>query len=75
MNEVFEEIALELRHQYSIGYTPSNFLPDGSWHRVRVNLAPALKPLRARARTREGYQATTRFTSATRIGESLTGKD
>jgi Ca-activated chloride channel family protein len=70
MNEVFEKIALELRHQYSIGYTPSNFVPDGSWHRVKVSLAPALKPLRARVRTREGYQATTRLTSATRTGSN-----
>ncbi len=31
MDEIFERIALELRHQYSIGYTPTAFQPDGKW--------------------------------------------
>ena len=29
MSEAFEQVALELRRQYSIGYTPSNFVTDG----------------------------------------------
>ncbi len=40
MNEAFEQIALELRHQYSIGYRPSSFTMDGKWHRVRVKVIP-----------------------------------
>jgi hypothetical protein len=27
MDEIFERIALELRHQYSVGYTPKDFEP------------------------------------------------
>lgn len=29
LSEAFEQIALELRHQYSIGYRPKNFVSDG----------------------------------------------
>jgi Ca-activated chloride channel homolog len=35
MDDIFEQIALELRHQYSIGYTPKEFKPDGRWHRIK----------------------------------------
>ena len=30
MDEIFERIALELRHQYSIGYTPKDFSLTGN---------------------------------------------
>lgn len=36
VSEAFERIALILRHQYAIGYRPSNFAADGRWHRLRV---------------------------------------
>src|SRR5438034_6285105 len=39
-NEIFERIAIELRHQYSIGYKPSNFTNDGRWHRIKVKVTP-----------------------------------
>lgn len=73
VDEAFEDIALALRHQYSIGYEPSNFVPDGSWHHIKVALSPALKSSGARVRTREGYIATTRFSSATIAGGTSTG--
>src|SRR5581483_65693 len=68
MSEAFEEIALELRHQYSIGYLPSNFFPDGSRHHIRVRLAPELQPERLKVRARDGYQAAPRFTSTAHAG-------
>jgi hypothetical protein len=40
MDEIFERIALELRHQYSIGYTPKDFEPDGKWHKTKVKVKP-----------------------------------
>ena len=58
MNEAFEEIALELRHQYSIGYRPPNFTVDGKWHRVKVTLVPPADEKRLRIRHRQGYFAT-----------------
>jgi Ca-activated chloride channel family protein len=61
MDEMFERIALELRHQYSIGYRPSNFITDGRWHRVKVKVTtPAAFP-HLTVRSKEGYYA---FTAA-----------
>ncbi len=57
LNEVFEEIALELRHQYSIGYRPSSFTPDGKWHRVKVKVTPPNNVKRVFVRHRSGYYA------------------
>ena len=57
MNEALEQIALELRHQYSIGYRPSNFSLDGKWHRVKVKAAWPPEFNRAFIRSREGYFA------------------
>lgn len=58
MDEIFERIALELRHQYSVGYTPENFTPDGEWHRVKVKVKPPRGLPRLTVRHREGYYAT-----------------
>ncbi len=55
MSEDFEQIALELRRQYSIGYTPSNLVADGKWHRIKVEVVPSAT--RTAVRTREGYYA------------------
>ncbi len=57
MNEALEQIALELRHQYSIGYRPSNFAIDGKWHRVKVKVTPPPEFNRVFIRSREGYFA------------------
>jgi Ca-activated chloride channel family protein len=58
MDEIFERIALELRHQYSIGYTPTDFQPDGKWRKVRVKVKPPRGLPRLTVRGREGYYAT-----------------
>jgi Ca-activated chloride channel family protein len=57
MDEIFERIALELRHQYSIGFTPKDFTPDGKWHKVKVKVKPPRGLSRLTVRTREGYYA------------------
>ena len=58
MDDIFEQIALELRHQYSIGYKPEAFTNDGKWHRVKVKVnAPRGLP-RLFVRSKEGYYAT-----------------
>lgn len=57
MDEAFEQIALEIRHLYSVSYYPNNFLADGKWHRVRVKVNfPKGSPLFS-VRSREGYFA------------------
>lgn len=58
LDEIFERIALELRHQYSVGYTPKNFQPDGKWHKVKVKVKPPRGLPRLTVRNREGYYAT-----------------
>lgn len=55
LNEVVTRIALELRHQYSIAYEPTNIKSDKRWHKIRVKVkAPKGMP-RLSIRTREGY--------------------
>lgn len=58
MDEIFERIALELRHQYSIGYTPKDFEPNGKWRKVKVKVKPPRGLPRLTVRAREGYYAT-----------------
>lgn len=58
LDEIFERIALELRHQYSIGYTPKDFEPNGKWRRVKVKVKPPRGLPRLTVRSREGYYAT-----------------
>lgn len=58
MDEIFERIALELRHQYSIGYTPNDFKPDGKLHKVKVKVKPPRGLPRLTVRSRESYIAT-----------------
>jgi Ca-activated chloride channel family protein len=58
MDDIFEQIALELRHQYSIGYKPETFANDGKWHRVKVKVTPPRGLPRLFVRSKEGYYAT-----------------
>jgi Ca-activated chloride channel family protein len=58
MDEIFERIALELRHQYTVGYTPKDFKPDGKWRKVKVKVKRLRGLPRLTVRSREGYYAT-----------------
>ncbi|MDQ3179081.1 MAG: VWA domain-containing protein [Acidobacteriota bacterium] len=58
LDEIFERIALELRHQYSVGFTPTGFEPDGKWHKVKTKVKPPRGLPRLTVRGREGYYAT-----------------
>lgn len=57
MDDIFEQIALELRHQYSIGYKPTNFNNDGKWHKVKVKVTPPRGLPKLFVRSKEGYYA------------------
>ena len=57
MDDIFEQIALELRHQYSIGYRPPNFVSNGKWHHIKVKVAPPRGLPRLFVRSKEGYFA------------------
>jgi len=58
MDEIFERIAIELRHQYTIGYIPKDFAPDGKWRKVKTKVKPPRGYPRLTVRGREGYYAT-----------------
>ena len=53
VNQAFSSIAEELRHQYSLGYYPTNTAQDGTTRRVKVKAIDASWVLRAK----EGYRA------------------
>ena len=57
MDDIFEQIALELRHQYSIGYKPVNFANDGRWHKIKVKVNPPRGLPRLFVRSKDGYYA------------------
>ena len=57
MDDIFEQIALELRHQYSIGYRPPNFVSNGKWHKIKVTVHPPRGLPRLFPRYKEGYYA------------------
>jgi Ca-activated chloride channel family protein len=57
MSEAFENIALELRQQYSLGYTPSNFVADGKWRKLKIKVAPPVSSNGIAVRARTGYYA------------------
>jgi len=53
---ISERIARDIRHQYTIGYVPSNLTRDGAYRAIRV-LARAKGHDRLSVRTRTGYIA------------------
>ena len=57
MDDIFEQIALELRHQYAIGYKPPKFVSDGRWHHLKVKVSPPRGLPRLFVRSKEGYFA------------------
>jgi len=57
MDDIFEQIALELRHQYSIGYKPKDFSNDGRWHRIKVKVTPPRGLPKLFVRSKDGYYA------------------
>jgi Ca-activated chloride channel family protein len=58
LEDVLTRIALELRHQYSLGFYPTNASREGEWRRIRVRLNPPRGLPRLTVRAREGYYAT-----------------
>jgi VWFA-related protein len=48
IQDALDEIAAELRNQYSIGYYPSHPLNDGKWHRIEIR--PKDRHYRVRSR-------------------------
>ena len=54
LDQSFQDIGDELRNQYSIAYSPTNYVVDGRYHRIRIEV-PEHKGYQVRAR--RGYFA------------------
>ena len=54
LDESFQDIGDELRNQYSITYNPSNFVPNGRYHKIKVEV---LNHNGYEVRSRRGYYA------------------
>jgi Ca-activated chloride channel family protein len=57
LEEIMTRIALELRHQYSIGYVPTNVKTDGQWHKIKVNVKGPKGMSNLKVQHKEGYYA------------------
>ncbi len=60
LEDATTRIALELRHQYSLGYTPTNVKRDGQWHKIKVQVKPPRGLPTLKVQHKEGYYAVTR---------------
>jgi Ca-activated chloride channel homolog len=54
---VCEQVAREIRSQYTLGYYPTNTARDGTFRKVRVKLIPPHGSEKLSVRTRTGYYA------------------
>ena len=54
LDQSFQDIGDELRNQYQITYNPSNFVPNGKYHRIKIE-TPKFNGYQVRAR--RGYYA------------------
>ena len=68
LDQSFQDIGDELRNQYSIAYIPSNYVLDGRYHRIKIEV-PGHKGYEVRAR--RGYYA--RASRITNPGASPSG--
>lgn len=56
LDMVTDRIVVELRHQYLIGFAPTNAAPAGKWNKVKIKLTPPDESIKKLyVRTREGY--------------------
>ncbi|HZS03922.1 MAG TPA: VWA domain-containing protein [Blastocatellia bacterium] len=57
LEDAVTRIALELRHQYSIGYYPNNNDRNGQWRKIKVGVKPPRGLPHLTVRAKEGYYA------------------
>jgi Ca-activated chloride channel family protein len=54
LEEITTRIALELRHQHSIGHSPTDVNNDGRWRKVKVSVKPPKRWSNLKAQHKEG---------------------
>jgi Ca-activated chloride channel family protein len=57
VHAICEQVAHDIRHQYTLAYYPSNTARDGTFRSVRVDVIPPRGHGKLVARTRNGYYA------------------
>src|ERR1700730_375044 len=57
VHAICEQVAHDIRHQYTLAYYPSNAAKDGTFRSVRVDVIPPRGHGKLVARTRNGYYA------------------
>jgi Ca-activated chloride channel family protein len=55
--EICTRIALELRHQYSVGFYPTDLTSEAKWHKVQVKVNPPKGLGRLSLTYKDGYQS------------------
>ena len=70
LDQSFQDIGDELRNQYSIAYSPLNYVPNGKYHKIRIE-TPDHKGYQVRAR--RGYYARTYRDATTAPEQSPSG--
>ncbi len=61
MEEAATRIALELRQQYVLGYSPTNRQQDGRWRKIQVRVNRAVGQIASTVRAKEGYYYSSLF--------------
>jgi Ca-activated chloride channel homolog len=57
VDQVCQDIARDIRNQYTMGYYPTNDVKDGTFRSVKVDLIPPKGRTKLTVRTRTGYYA------------------
>ena len=65
VHSICEQVAHDIRHQYTLGYYPSNVAKDGSFRSVHVDVIPPHGKGKLSVRTRNGYYAPAARATAT----------
>ncbi|HJZ68508.1 MAG TPA: hypothetical protein VKF81_10335, partial [Blastocatellia bacterium] len=55
--DVCSKIALELRHQYAIGFYPTDQESSAKWHRIKIRVSPPKGTGRVSVSYREAYRS------------------
>jgi VWFA-related protein len=69
VHSICEQVAHDIRHQYTLGYYPSNATKDGTFRSVHVDVIPPHGKGKLVARTRNGYYAPSAARPATATGK------
>jgi len=69
VHSICEQVAHDIRHQYTLGYYPSNATKDGTFRSVHVDVIPPHGKGKLVARTRNGYYAPGPARAATATGK------